>query len=300
MAAAGIVVALVAAVLLALGAQLQNRGVRGGRDGSTPRFGVRQALALVRSGSWLAGSGFLTLSVLLQLTALLLAPLPVVQPVGALSLVVTALLGRRVAGTRIQRLGGAGIALCVAGVGVFVVAASLTTRTSPDTVAAVVPVLVLVGVALLVLLGAYLVARRRELPAVVWALAGGACFGFVVTLMKVVLDRCSAAVQGGDLFDATAPFTALVGAGAALSGIAGISLVQAAYASASGSADLVVAALTVIDPLVAVSLGIGLLGEARGAPPWIFAVFAAAEAVSVGGVVLMARHPPLPERPRAA
>ena len=75
---------------------------------------------------------------------------------------------------------------------------------------------------------------------------------------------------------------------------------QRAYAS--GSADLVVAALTVVDPLVAVSLGIGLLGQAAHAPAWAFAAFGTAEVVAVVGVVLIATNPPVPadERPQPA
>lgn len=289
MVVGGVVAALVGAVLLAFGAQFQNRGVRAVGDEGGSGLGLRQILALLRSGRWLLGSGFLTAAVLLQLVGLLLAPLAVVQPLGVLSLVVTALLGRRIAGTRVQRRGAQGIALCVVGVTAFVVTAALTTRSSPVGAGALAPVLVLVGVVLAVLLAGWLVARRR-LPALAIALAGGSCFGFVATLMKVVLDRSGDAVRHGGLVGPSTPFTLLVLVGAGLAGTAGISLVQAAYRS--GSADLVVAALTVIDPLVAVSVGIGLLGEARDAPPWVFAVFVAAEALSVAGVVLMARHPP--------
>jgi drug/metabolite transporter (DMT)-like permease len=285
----GVAAALVGAVLLALGAQFQGRGVRSiDRPG---RSGPRGLLALVTTGGWLLGSGFLVVAILLQLVGLLLAPLPVVQPLGVLSLVVTALLNRRLSHARMRRNGVVGIVVCVAGTTAFVVTAGFTTASSSATEATVVPVLVLLGFLLTALLVAFLVARKR-LPALAFALAGGACFGFVATLMKVVLDRCSAAIQHGGLFGPTTPFTLLVGAGAAAAGIAGISLVQRAYAS--GSADLVVAALTVVDPLVAVSLGIGLLGQARTAPGWAFVVFAVAEVVAIAGVVLMARNPPVP------
>lgn len=287
----GVAAALVGAVMLALGAQFQGRGVRS-FEREEERFGLHRLLRLFTSGGWLLGSGFLALAVLLQLVALLLAPLPVVQPVGVLSLVVTALLNRRLAHARLPRTGIIGVALALVGTAAFVATASVATTSPPQPPQRVVPVLVLVGVVLLVLLVGYALLRNR-VPTVAFAVAGGICFGFVVTLMKVVLDRCSTAVQHGNLFDATAPFTALVGAGAALAGIAGISLVQRAYAS--GSADIVVAALTVVDPLVAASLGIALLAQARNAPLWSFAVFGLAEAVAVTGVALMATHPPVPE-----
>jgi drug/metabolite transporter (DMT)-like permease len=284
----GVAAAVVGAVLLALGAQFQGRGVRA-VDGEADVGPIRRVLSLVTTGGWLLGSGFLVVAILLQLVALLLAPLPVVQPIGVLSLVVAALLNRRLAHARLQRRAIQGIVLCILGTAVFVVTAAAATRSAPADVPAVVPVLVLLG-AVLVALGVTLLLAFRRLPPVAFAVLGGICFGFVVTLMKVVLDRSAAAVQHGGLVGPTLPFTLLVLVCAGIAGSIGITLVQRAYAG--GSADLVVAALTVIDPLVAVSLGIGLLGQARSAPLWTFPVFVGAEVVAVLGVVLMATHPP--------
>ncbi len=284
----GVAAAVVGAVLLALGAQFQGRGVRSvdGVEGLGP---VRRVLRLVTTGGWLLGSGFLVLAILLQLVALLLAPLPVVQPIGVLSLVVAALLNRRLAHARLQRRGVQGIVVCILGTAVFVVTAAFATSSTPADVPAVVPVLVLLAVVLAGIGVALLLARRRLTP-VVFAVLGAVCFGFVVTLMKVVLDRSSAAVQHGALVGPTLPFTLLALLSAGIAGTVGITLVQRAYAG--GSADLVVAALTVVDPLVAVSLGIGLLGQARSAPLWTFPVFVVAEVVAVLGVLLMSRNPP--------
>lgn len=283
----GVAAAVVGAVLLALGAQFQGRGVRS-VDGP-PMGRVRRVVALVTTGGWLLGSGFLVVAVLLQLVALLLAPLPVVQPIGVLSLVVAALLNRRLAHARLQRRGIQGIVVCILGTAVFVVTAAFATSSTPADVPAVVPLLVLLA-AVLVAIGITLLVARKRLTPVVFALLGGVCFGFVVTLMKVVLDRSAAAVQHGALIGPALPFSLLVLACIAIAGSIGLALVQRAYAG--GSADLVVAALTVVDPLVAVSLGIGLLGQARSAPLWTFPVFLGAEVVAVLGVILMATHPP--------
>lgn len=290
----GVVAALLGAVLLALGAQFQGRGVRSvdeGEDDDGGGFGLKRSFRLFRSGGWLLGTGFLTLAILLQLVGLLLAPLPVVQPLGVISLIVTALLSRRVSHARIQRRGAIGIAICIIGTAAFVLTASFATTAEPEGVAVVLPVLVLVGFVLLALVIVYATLRKR-LPGVAFAVTGGICFGFVATLMKVVLDRSSDAIQHGGLIGPSLPFTILVLAGAGAAGLAGISLVQRAYAT--GSADLVVAALTVVDPLVAVTLGIVLLGQAHGAPPFSFVLFGVAEAVAIVGVVLMARNPPVP------
>ncbi|MFD1720359.1 DMT family transporter [Amnibacterium endophyticum] len=293
MLAWGVAAALAGAVLLALGAQLQGRGVRSAADRSprgTPWH--RRLRALLTDVGWLRGTGLLVLAILLQLVGLLLAPLPVVQPLGVLSLVVAALLTHRLERARISARGLGGIIACVAGTGGFVVTAALVTRSSAAPTAAVVPVLVILG-ALLTGLLALVLTRRKRLPAVAWAIAGGACFGFTATLMKALLDRSSVAIQRGDLLGPALPFSLLILAAAGAAGLAGISLVQRAYAG--GSAGLVVAALTVVDPLMAIALGIALLGQASGAPGWSFAVLAAAEAVALAGVALMARNPPRPD-----
>ncbi len=291
----GIAAALLGAIALALGAQFQNRGVQSlnedGDDGTGDGFNIRQLLALVRTPRWLLGSGMFVVAVVLQLLGLLMAPIAVVQPVGALSLVVTALLNRRIAHTTMERQGVQGIAAAVAGTTVFVVVASFTTTSSPQSVARVVPVLLILIVVLALVATGFLTMRKR-LPGVAFAIGGGVCFGFVATLMKIVLDRCSTAVQHGSLIDDTTPFTLLALVAAGASGLLGTYLVQTAYSS--GSPDLVVAALTVVDPIVAVTVGIAVLGEAQHAPWWAFVLFVLAEGLAVFGVIRLARHQPEP------
>ena len=53
-----------------------------------------------------------------------------------------------------------------------------------------------------------------------------------------------------------------------------------------------VAGLTVIDPLVAILIGILVLGEAANAPLWAIAVFVGAGALAIFGVLSLARHHP--------
>ena len=65
---------------------------------------------------------------------------------------------------------------------------------------------------------------------------------------------------------------------------------QTAYSV--GSPDLVIAGLTVVDPLVAVSIGIFVLGEASDAPVWAFVVWAIAGATAIYGVFQLAKHHP--------
>ena len=70
--------------------------------------------------------------------------------------------------------------------------------------------------------------------------------------------------------------------------------VQTAYAS--GPPDLVIAGLTVIDPLVAVTIGIVVLREASNAEWWAIIAFIVAGAVAVYGVFQLAKYHPQTQR----
>jgi len=70
--------------------------------------------------------------------------------------------------------------------------------------------------------------------------------------------------------------------------------VQSAHSH--GPPDLVVAGLTVIDPLVAVTVGIVVLNEMAGAPLWTMFALLIAGGIAIYGVFLLARvHVPSPE-----
>ena len=63
-------------------------------------------------------------------------------------------------------------------------------------------------------------------------------------------------------------------------------------AHASGPPDLVIAGLTVVDPIVAVLIGCLVLGEAAGANGFVFSGFGVAGAVAIIGVIGLARYHP--------
>src|SRR6202042_2919008 len=78
--------------------------------------------------------------------------------------------------------------------------------------------------------------------------------------------------------------------GLILAGLLGSYFVQTAYSS--GPPDLVVAGLTVIDPLVGVTIGITVLGTASGAPLWAAFVFIVAGNIAIYGVFQLSKHHP--------
>lgn len=284
-AALGIPVALVGAVFLALGAQFQHRGVikveaQSGK--AVKGLTSKQLLALLGRPSWVIGTVMLAVAIILQLISLTLAPLLVVQPLGAVALVITAFVNARVTRVRLDRLTIRAISLCVGGVAIFVTIAAFVAREEPFRDGQLLTVLVIL-ILVLVLAGlATLFLRKNGAKAIVYIIGAGVLYGFVATLAKVVINR----IRIGNFDVLTVICVIALLAATAL----GAYFVQNAYSS--GPPDLVIAGLTVIDPLVAVGIGIVVLGEAEGAPLPAVIAFVIAGSIAIYGVLQLAKHHP--------
>lgn len=223
----------------------------------------RQLAAMIRRPAWLAGMLAVVVATLLNLAALRLAPVTVIQPLGVMAVVWSVLLapsgaGRRRGHSGSRRTGAtwASVALILAGLIGFTVF-STTTTTTPAAIPGVTPVLA--GAAISCLVGATLTATHRLAPAGLRCLALGASgavfYGLTATLVRLGFSLLSA----GDALTSTSVITTAAGALAAC--LVGGVIVQQAYAL--GHAEIVVAALTTIDPIVAATLGLTVLGEGR-------------------------------------
>jgi drug/metabolite transporter (DMT)-like permease len=289
--ALGIPIALVGSIFLAVGAQFQQHGVAKVDAGTPPDektgLGIRQLLALVRRPSWLIGTLLMGLAILFQLFSLYLAPLTVVQPLGALALVITALINSRVTKTKLDKASIRAIALCVGGVGLFVTVAALTTTTVPITDAQLV-VVVIILLCVLIGLGVGFALLRKRFTRIFYVVAAGILFGFVATLAKVLITRVQTIVEAGFVIVPADWLTIVCLLGLIAAGVLGSYFVQTAYSS--GSPEVVVAGLTVIDPIVGVTIGIVVLGEAASAPLWAGFVFVIAGAIAIFGVFQLSRQ----------
>jgi drug/metabolite transporter (DMT)-like permease len=285
--AIAIVLSLLAAVALAFGAQFQNDSVEKNVDkvkGDRRGVGLAHILELIRNPRWLGGMGFLVLGALCQIAALTMAPLIVVQPIGALALVITSLLNARSTKTAITKATWVAIALCTGGIAIFVTLATGIAEDQKELSDANLYVILGILVFLLVALGTIFLVQRQRMSALTFILGAGLLYGLLATLVKSVIQR----IQQSHFEWLT--IVCLVAAILAMA--LGGWFVQNAYAS--GPPDLVIAGLTVIDPMVAVTIGIIVLGEASSASPLISVVFAASGATAVLGVWLLSRvHPEL-------
>ena len=272
---------------MSFGAQFQNDAVGSAQKSSRSKASIRSVLNLkqlvgvMRRPRWLAGTSLLGLATVLQLAALSLAPLIVVQPVGVIALVVTSFLNARLTKTRLNRATLLAISLCTVGIAGFVVAASLA-ATQPKIDDNKLRSVLTVLVSILIVFGVVFLSIGKRLSALAYIVGTGVLYGFVATLAKVVIARIEQAeFEWLTIFCALALIVAM-----ALGGW----FVQNAYAS--GPPDLVIAGLTVIDPLVAVVVGVVILGEVDGVSVLIALPFVVCAALAVTGVLLLAKvHP---------
>jgi drug/metabolite transporter (DMT)-like permease len=291
-AALGIPVALVGSVFLALGAQFQHRGVNKVDALTAPEdkagLSIPQLMALVRRPSWLIGTVMLGLAIVFQLFSLVLAPLTVVQPLGVVALVITSIVNARVTKTRLAPAAIRSIAFCVGGVGLFVTIAALTTKSPPIHDQQLLTVLIILVCVLAVLALTFAFFRKR-FTMIFYIFGAGILFGFVATLAKVVIDRVHTLLTEPKMHLMPGDWLTIVCLVGLIAAAAfGSYFVQTAYSS--GPPDLVVAGLTVIDPLVGVTIGIVVLGEASGAPLWAGIAFVAAGAIAIYGVFQLSKH----------
>jgi hypothetical protein len=291
----GIAIAIIGGVFLALGAQFQHRGVQRAeqrhtahdQDADAPATtkGLGAVLAgtlrLLASPWWLLGTVLYGIAILCQLTSLGFAPLTVVQPIGVVALVITSIVNSRMSHIELTAPTIRAIVLCVVGVGIFVGFAAANTDDPGIDQGQMVIVLSILVIVVFLLGLAYLL-FRRHFRAIFYVTAAGICFGFVATIAKATINR----FLNGDIdWLVLLAFAGIIAAGGL-----GAYFVQNAYSI--GAPDLVIAGLTVVDPMVAVIIGLTVLGEGAQTPVWVLFVWLASAALAVVGVVQLARHHP--------
>lgn len=282
-----IALAVFGAVAMAFGAQFQNDEVVAHQKRTKGRLreslSLKQLTGLLARPRWLSGTSLLALGLILQLAALSLAPLIVVQPIGAIALVITSFLNAKVTKTKLNRATIIAVGLCTLGVGSFVFTATgvaSSSKIDDDQLRLV--LLVLLGI--MAVFGVLFFTIGRKAKAITFILGAGVLYGFVATLAKVVIARA----QQLEFEWLTVICLVVLIVAAVLGGW----FVQNAYAS--GPPDLVIAGLTVVDPLVAVAIAIVILREAQDANLAVILGFGFSAALAIVGVYLLSRvHPEL-------
>lgn len=279
MIALAITFAVLGALCSAVGAQLQHQGVR--IESQDTRFGLRSIGRLVHNRRWLLGVAVLTACAVLQILALALAPVTIVAPIVVLALPAVAVLNARTSGERLDTPATFAVIASTLGVVVFVSLASGHANPVVFPSDAVLLACEIVGAAVL-LFGVTGALREGIVRSVMLATGAGAAYGLVSILVRDVTYTFQ-----HDGLTRVSPLsaTALVAAFAV-----GSWFIQLAYAS--GPPDIVVGCQTVLSPLTATAIAIGLLDETANAGGVIGLGLVAGALVAIFGVVLLARHHP--------
>ncbi|MFP5314406.1 Magnesium transporter NIPA [Arthrobacter subterraneus] len=284
MAWVAVFLALLGACFLAVGAQRQGSAVRSNTGGLA--LNSTGFVRLLRNPRWILGLILLIAGIICNVIALSLASLTVVQPIGAIALVITTIVNSRDQGVRINRATVVAISACVSGSALFVLLALNVTRKNhvvlPDQELTAV-LLLCIAVAIFGTLAAVF---KRRLNAFTYILGAGVLFGFVAVLTKIIATH---------LLDPNGRFLLNVPVYSVIAIIAAAGLgswfVQSAYAT--GPPDLVIAGLTVVDPIVGIAVGISVLGELQPNVESVVALaMGAAAIVAIVGVIALSRHHP--------
>jgi len=274
-----IVLAMLGAGLSGVGVQLQAAGVR--EESRDDRLQLSRVGRLTRNPRWLLGMVVLSVCAGLQILALALAPVTVVAPIVVLALPVIVVLNARSTGARLGLLASVAVIASTGGVALFVgLAAGVVSQVEFDEDAVLrAGQYVALAVVVLGLIGAL---RHGIVRCVALAAGTGAAYGLVSVLVRDV----TFALQHGGI-DEVSPLSV---AGLGIAFAVGSWFLQLAYAS--GPPDVVVGCQTVLSPLVATGLGIGLLNETVNAGGWRGIGLVAAGAVAIIGVAVLARQHP--------
>jgi drug/metabolite transporter (DMT)-like permease len=276
--------AVLGAFCLAFGAQRQGSAVKADTGGLS--LSTHGLVRLARNPRWVLGLMLLCVGMGMNAVALVMAPLTVVQPIGAIALVITTVVNTKDQGLSMNRATVVAISCCVTGSALFVLLAVNATQenhnvSSSDELTIVLLLALAVG-----LFGTLAVVFRHRMSAFVYILGAGVLFGFVAVLTRII---------GRHLLDSNGQFLLNVPWYSAVAivsaGVLGSWFVQNAYSG--GPPDLVIAGLTVIDPIVGIAIGIVILGELRpDVQPVMAVAMGTAASLAIVGVIALSRHHP--------
>jgi drug/metabolite transporter (DMT)-like permease len=272
------ILALLAALSIALGMTLQQRGTLSttAKEGD-PHF----LLELFRKPVWLLGGLFQFLGWILQAIALARGSLVVVQSLMTLSLVFALPLGVRLTGQHVGRRSIIGAAVTLVGIIALIVVGQPQGGISDPPASAC----LLAGLLLLVLMVLLaVVARRRRGPvaAALFGVAAGLSFGYQSAATKVFMTVIGTGVAG--ILSSWTPYALVASA------LAGFGLQQSSLKT--GFLAPAMAATNASILVTSVALGVVLFEETLSRGQGLFPIGLISLALAIFGVALLASPDP--------
>jgi drug/metabolite transporter (DMT)-like permease len=281
-----LVLMVVSSLVFAGGVTIQHWAVGRTVDPATGsrNLALGQVLRLLLNPRWLAGIAVAGCGTVFHVTALLHAPVTVVQPVGILAVPWSVLLAAKLHGFRPTRRSWGAVAVTIFGIVVFTL---ISTRgAAPD--GDVPPFGVVVGAVVIFAVAAVLAAfgrhGRPSLRCIWWASGGSCCYGLSTGLIKSFTNL----LGRPDVFES--PLFWLLAVLMVVCYAVGGWMIQQAYAN--GPAEIVVGSMTTTDPIIAVAFGLAVLGEGVRLGALDALGMAVSGAVAVAGVVVLSLNHP--------
>jgi magnesium transporter NIPA len=288
--AAVLLIAVPAAVLAAasfgLSGALQQRATK--RTRSRALLDPRLLIELVRQPEWLIGTGAVVVGLALQVVALAFGPLVLVQPLLATSILFASAAASWLASRRLDTGVVAGAGACITGLALFLVLAD-PSDSAEQTVGAVgvSPLAIVLASVVIACMAVAVIARftghvGSELHVAALALATGVIYGTTAGLIKVITGE----IRSDGLLSIFAHPTLYV---VCLIGPVGFLLSQQTFKQGMLIAPAL-AVISIVDPLVAITIGVSWLGERVATAPAALAGQAVGLAVLAAGMALLAQR----------
>lgn len=277
---------IIGSFCFALSAHFQHHAVDSHLSGNAhkQRMRFKAFLLAVRNPRWVIGLALLGASALLQIIALTMAPVSVVQPVGLLAFPWAVLLAARATRTWVPpRIQAAVVVTVIATLAFTVVTGAQATEESTlDMRVVVVGALIVYAVAAVFsMLGASGPFGWRCL---FWSSGGALFYGLEASLVKSLIEYVKAHTWPYEGFFWAIVLALILGA------LAAGWLIQQGYAT--GPAEIVVGSMTVTSPVVAVAFGILVLGEGARITTGGALLMAGLGVTAIAGVVALTRFHP--------
>ncbi|MGW6548243.1 DMT family transporter [Streptomyces massasporeus] len=265
--ALSVLLSLVSAFAYAGGAIVQERVAE-----SSPG----EQYAPLRRPVWWAAVALNGLGGVLHVVALAYGPLSLVQPLGALTIVVALPMAALFVGRKAGATAWRGAIMATVGLAGLLSLVAASDAQSLNTAERVAVAVVTAGVVVALMIAARAAHRHPAVRSMLLATAAGIAFG-----MSSVFTKTVAVDWTGGLSAADVPSLAVIGVLAS----AGMLLSQAAYRGAGLAAPL--ATLTVVNPVVAAAVGITMFGESFRYGTTGTALALSCGVVAAGGLILL-------------
>ncbi|MET9758871.1 DMT family transporter [Streptomyces sp. NPDC006372] len=265
--ALSVLLSLVSAVAYAGGAIVQERVAE-----SSPG----EQYAPLRRPGWWAAVGLNGLGGLLHVVALAYGPLSLVQPLGALTIVVALPMAALFVGRKAGSTAWRGAIMATVGLAGLLSLVAASDARSLDTPQRVAVAVVTAAAVVALMIAARTAHRHPAVRSMLLATASGIAFGMSSVFTKTVAVDWTGGVSAADV-----PSLAVIGVLAT----AGMLLSQASYRGAGLAAPL--ATLTVVNPVVAAAVGITMFGETFRYGTTGTALALSCGVVAGGGLILL-------------